>query len=86
MASITATNARKSFFDLIKGVNCQHEIYHINHKDGGAVLMSEAEFESLQETLELLSVPGFREGFSKAQKEVTDGDTFSFEDVFGEPQ
>ena len=86
MATITATHARKNFFNLIKGVNRRHEIYHINYKDGGAVLMSEDEFESLQETLELLSVPGFREKISKAGKEVLAGDTVSFEDVFGEPQ
>lgn len=86
MSTITATNARKSFFDLMKGVNLKHEIYHISHKDGAAVLMSEEEFESLQETLCLLSSKGFREDFDRACKEVDQGDTVSFEDVFGEPQ
>lgn len=86
MSTITATDARKSFFDLMKGVNQKHEIYHINYKDGGAVLMSEDEFESLQETLELLSTKGFREDFDRARTEVEKGDTRSFEDVFGEPQ
>ena len=86
MSTITATVARKSFFELMKGVNQKHEIYHINYKDGGAVLMSEDEFESLQETLALLSSNGFREGFEKARKEIENGDTYSFKDVFGEPQ
>ena len=86
MSTITATDARKSFFELMKGVNQKHEIYHINYKDGGAVLMSEEEFENLEETLELLSVRGFREDFEKAREEVKKGDTSSFEDVFGEPQ
>ena len=86
MSTITATDARKSFFDLMKGVNQKHEIYHINYKDGGAVLMSEDEFESLRETLELLSTKGFREDFDRARTEVEKGDTRSFEDVFGEPQ
>ncbi len=86
MSTITATDARKSFFDLMKGVNQKHEIYHISHKDGAAVLMSEEEFESLQETLDLLSAKGFREDFERARKEVQEGDTASFEDVFGEPQ
>lgn len=86
MSTITATNARKTFFDLMKGVNQKHEIYHISHKDGAAVLMSEEEFESLQETLILLSSKGFREDFERARKEVENGDTVSFEDVFGEPQ
>jgi antitoxin YefM len=86
MSTITATTARKSFFDLMKNVNQQHEIYHINYKGGGAVLMSETEFESLQETLDLLSAKGFREGFETAKTEVQSGQTSSFEDVFGEPQ
>jgi antitoxin YefM len=86
MSTITATNARKSFFELMKGVNQKHEIYHISHKDGAAVLMSEEEFESLQETLVLLSAKGFREDFEQARKEIEQGDTVSFEDVFGEPQ
>jgi antitoxin YefM len=86
MSTITATDARKSFFDLMKGVNQKHEIYHISYKGGAAVLVSEEEFENLQETLALLSSKGFREEFDRARKEVESGDTRSFEDVFGEPQ
>ncbi len=86
MSTLTATDARKSFFDLMKGVNQKHEVYHISHKDGAAVLMSEEEFESLQETLSLLSSKEFREDFDRARKEVEQDDTVSFEDVFGEPQ
>ncbi len=86
MITITATNARKTLFDVIKGANQRHEIYHINHKSGGAVLMSEKEFDSLQETLELLSSKGFCKGFAKAKEEIENGETRSFEDVFGEPQ
>jgi len=40
--------------------------------------------DSLQETLELLSAPGFREGFDIARKEAASGDTVSFEEAFGE--
>jgi antitoxin YefM len=86
MSAITAGDARKSFFDLIKGVSQKHEIYHISHKSGTAVLMSEEKFESLQEALNLLSDKGFRKGFDRARKEVGQGDTASFEDVFEEPQ
>ncbi len=48
--------------------------------------MSQAESESLQETLELLSAPGFREGLEKAREEARAGGTLSFEEVFGEKQ
>jgi antitoxin YefM len=48
--------------------------------------MSEAEYESLIETLELLSAPGFQASFDRARAETESGDTRSFEEVFGEPQ
>lgn len=86
MSAITATDARKGFFDLIKRVNERHEVMHIRHRQGDAVLMSEAEYEGLMATLELLSDPGFRSGMSRAQAEAEADDTRSFEEVFGEPQ
>ena len=86
MTTLTATAARKGFFELLKKTNDQHEIYHIHHRSGDAVLMSEEEYDSLNETLELLSSPGFREGFEKARQEEIAGDTVSFKDVFGEDQ
>ncbi|WP_158269707.1 type II toxin-antitoxin system Phd/YefM family antitoxin [Desulfonatronum sp. SC1] len=48
--------------------------------------MSRDEYESIQETLELLSTPGFREDFQIALREADSGDTLSFEKVFEEKQ
>ena len=86
MTTLTATDARKGFFDLLKRTNEQHEIYHIRHRSGDAVLMSEQEYDSLNESLELLSSPGFREDFERSRREAAAGETVSFEDVFGEVQ
>jgi len=86
MSTMTATDARKSFFDLLKNASERHEIYHIRYRNGDAVLMSQEEFDSLQETLELLSAPGFREGFEISRREAVSGDTVSFEEAFGEEQ
>jgi antitoxin YefM len=86
MAVLTATDARKSLFELLRGANDRHEIYRIRYRQGDAVLMSEAEYESLMETLALLSAPGFRDAFEQARAEAESGDTRSFEEVFGEPQ
>jgi len=86
MTTMTATEARKSFFEILKSTNERHEIYHIRYRSGDAVLMSQEEFDSLQETLELLSSAGFREGFEAARKEAETGDTLSFQEVFGEEQ
>ncbi|MBT3191830.1 MAG: type II toxin-antitoxin system Phd/YefM family antitoxin [Verrucomicrobia bacterium] len=86
MTTLTATDARKGFFDLLKRTNDQHEIYHIHHRSGDAVLMSEEEYDSLTESLALLSSPGFRENFEKSRREEADAETVGFEDVFGEAQ
>jgi len=84
MASVNATQARKEFFDLIKDAVRKHKIYRIRHRDGDAVLMSEEEYESLQETLELLSIPGFAESIRQSLKEIKKGETYSMREVFGE--
>jgi antitoxin YefM len=86
MTTLTATAARKGLFELLKKANDQHEVYHIHHRSGDAVLMSEQEYDSLNESLALLSSPGFREAFEKSRQEASDGETVSFEDVFGEAQ
>ncbi len=83
MAGINATKARKEFFELIKDTIKKHEVIHIHHRDGDVVMMSEEEYESLQETLELLSVPGFRESIKRSLKQIEKGETFSVDEVFG---
>lgn len=83
MEKITATEARKVFFDIVKKVNEKHEIYRVNHRSGSVIILSEEEFESLNETIELLSIPGFGESIKRSFKQIEDGDTISFEEVFG---
>ncbi|MFC1582993.1 type II toxin-antitoxin system Phd/YefM family antitoxin [Planctomycetota bacterium] len=83
MASMKATDARKEFFDIVKNAINKHQIYHIHHKQGDVVLLSEEEYDSMQETLELLSVPGFRESISKSVKQMEKGETYSMDKVFG---
>ncbi len=84
MVTMTATEARKAFFELIKQTNQQHEIIEIQHKTGNAVIMSAEDYESLQETLHLLSQPNFKQTFDQSVEEADKGQTDSFEDVFGE--
>ena len=86
MTTLTASDARKSFFELLKNANESHEIYHIHHKSGDVVLISEQEYESLNETLALLSSPGFRQAFDEGCQQAEKGETLSYEEVFGEPQ
>ena len=84
MLTMTATEARKSFFELIKQTNLCHEVISVQHKSGNAVIMSADDYESLQETLHLLSQPDFKQTFNASVAEADAGEVDSFEDVFGE--
>jgi antitoxin YefM len=61
MASISATEARKRLYALIDEVGDSHEPVQITGKRGNAVLLSEADWNAIQETLHLVSFPGMRE-------------------------
>jgi antitoxin YefM len=57
MITITASEARKNLFPLIKQVNDDRAAIHISSRGGTAVLVSEAEWNSIQETNYLLQNP-----------------------------
>jgi prevent-host-death family protein len=61
MTSITATEARKSLYRLVDEVQDSHEPVQITGKRGSAVLVSEDDWRSVQETLHLVSIPGMRD-------------------------
>ena len=83
MTTIAATAARRNFFDLVKGVSNGHKTYRIHHRRGAAILISEEDYEGLIETLELLSLPGFRQSIQRSVRQMKTGKTVSFEKVFG---
>jgi len=61
MPTLTATEARSKFYRLIDETINTHQPIIITAKRGNAVLVSEEDWQSLQETLYLLSIPGMRE-------------------------
>jgi prevent-host-death family protein len=61
MTTITATEARKKLYRLLDELSESHAPLHISGKRNGAVLVSEQDWRSIQETLHLLSIPGMRE-------------------------
>ncbi len=83
MQKLSASRARSDLFTLIKDAVKAHKIYRIAHKDGDVILMSEDEYESLLDTLELLSTPGLLKSIRQAKKEIKKGETYSFEEVMG---
>ncbi|MFG2815338.1 type II toxin-antitoxin system Phd/YefM family antitoxin [Streptomyces sp. NPDC048410] len=55
--TISASEARRDLFPLIKRVNDDHEPVRISSRGGDAVLMSAEDYESWQETVYLLRSP-----------------------------
>ena len=61
MPTLTATEARSKLSRLIDETASSHEPIIITSKRGRAVLISEDDWRSIQETLYLLNIPGMRE-------------------------
>ncbi|PZV02713.1 MAG: type II toxin-antitoxin system prevent-host-death family antitoxin [Cyanobium sp.] len=61
MSSLSATEARKRLYALIDEVGQSHEPIQITGKRGNAVLLSEDDLRTIQETLHLVSIPGMSE-------------------------
>jgi antitoxin YefM len=58
---IPVNEARQQLQDLIDAVSQSHQPIVIEGQNSNAVLLSEAAWASVQETLYLLSIPGMRE-------------------------
>jgi antitoxin YefM len=61
MPVLTASQARSKLYRLIDEASASHEPILITGKRGNAVLVSEEDWRSIQETLYLMSIPGMRE-------------------------
>lgn len=61
MDSINITNARNNLYKLVSGVSESHQPVEITSKDGNAVLISKEDWEDIEETLYLNSIPQISE-------------------------
>jgi len=61
MPTVNATEARSRLYKLLDEIAQSHEPVLITGKRANAVLISENDWRSIQETLHLLSIPGMRE-------------------------
>jgi len=61
MPTLTVTEARAKLYQLINKASSDHVPIVITGKHGNAVLVSEEDWNALQETLYLLNIPGMRE-------------------------
>lgn len=73
--SITASEARKNLFPLIEKVNDDHSPIHITSRNGNAVLLSEEDFSSWQETIYLLRSPANARRLAESIAEAEEGKT-----------
>ncbi len=78
MTNTNITNFRKNLFEYINQAVEFNDIIHVTTKNGNAVVMNEADYNSLMETLYLTSIPGFvksiQEGKSEPIEEMVDAD------------
>jgi len=65
MPTFKATDARAKLYRLIDETASSHEPIYITGRRANAVLLSEDDWRSIQETLYLLSIPGMRKSIQK---------------------
>ncbi len=68
MTTLSASEARARLYKLLDEAASSHEPIQITGKRNNAVLISEDDWRSIQETLFLLSIPDMRESIRKGLK------------------
>ena len=72
MTTVNVTEARANLYKLIDDASASHEPVVITGKRGNAVLLAEGDWNAINETLYLLSVPGMRESIIEGMQESFD--------------
>ncbi|MDT8287978.1 MAG: type II toxin-antitoxin system Phd/YefM family antitoxin [Elusimicrobiales bacterium] len=68
MTTLTTSQARAQLFHLVDAALASHHPVQIKGRRASAVLVSAEDWEAIQETLYLLSVPGMRDSLVKNMK------------------
>ena len=68
MSTLTASEARAKLYRLIDEAAESHVPIRITGKRNNAVLVSEKDWASVQETMYLLSIPGMRESIREGME------------------
>ena len=84
MEKMTAAAAKENFEDVVKSVTEENKVYQIESAEDFVVLISHKEYESLQETVELLSIPGFRDSLQRSLQQIRNNETYSLDEVLGD--
>jgi antitoxin YefM len=72
MSTLNVTDARAKLYALIDETAETHKPITITGKRGNAVLLSEDDWNAINETLYLVSIPGMRESIREGMKTDVD--------------
>jgi PHD/YefM family antitoxin component YafN of YafNO toxin-antitoxin module len=61
-----------------------NKIYAIGNQEDSVILISQKNYESLQETIELLSIPDLRKSLQRSLQQINENETYSFDEVLGD--
>ena len=61
MENVNATNFRKNIFEYLNSAVSFGDVINVSTKNGNAIVISEDEYNSLVETVYLLSISGMKE-------------------------
>ena len=68
MTTLNATEARSKLYALIDEASTSHQPIVITGKRGNAVLLSEEDWNAINETIHLVSIPGMRESIREGME------------------
>ena len=68
MTTLNATEARSKLYRLIDEATQSHKPVLITGKRGNAVLLAEQDWNAINETLYLVSIPGMRDSIRKGME------------------
>ena len=81
MTSISITSARSNLYQILADVNNNSEpITLTNSRGKNGVLISEADWNAIQETLYLNSIPGMADSIKTGEEEAADGKVYDPEE------
>jgi len=75
MTNTNITSFRKNAFEYVEQVVTYGDVVNITTKKGNAVIISEADYNSLLETLHLCSIPGMVDSIKAAAAEPVENCT-----------
>lgn len=72
--TLSASEARRTFFSLVRDLSDGRiDPVRVQGPSGNIVLLSEEDWENIQETIYVMSSPGFQKRFEEGEREIREG-------------